>query len=90
MRLARRLLGELDQHTVLVVSAGEAGKLAARTLVDSGVARLLVVNRDSERALELATQLGGIAVPFEKLANALSEADAEKVNELLDENATAW
>ena len=75
VRLARRLLGELDQHTVLVVSAGEAGKLAARTLVDSGVARLLVVNRDSERALELATQLGGVAVPFEKLAEALSEAD---------------
>ena len=75
VRLARGILGELDQHTVLVVSAGEAGKLAARTLVDSGVARLLVVNRDPERAVEIATLLGGTAVPFMKLAEALSEAD---------------
>jgi glutamyl-tRNA reductase len=75
VRLARRLLGELNEHTVLVVSAGEAGKLAARTLVDSGVARLLVVNRDAERAAELAGLLGGVAVPFAKLAEALSQAD---------------
>ncbi|MEX2237179.1 MAG: glutamyl-tRNA reductase [Dehalococcoidia bacterium] len=75
VRLARKHLGGLEGQRVLVLSAGEAGKLAARTLVDSGVAGLTVVNRSSERAAEVAQLLGGVAVPFSDLVRALSEAD---------------
>lgn len=73
--LARRTLGDLSSRTVLVVSAGEAGKLAARSLVQSGAARLLVTNRSRERARELAADLGGQPVPFDRLGAALAEAD---------------
>ncbi len=73
--LARSTLGEIDGKTVLVVSAGEAGKLTARTLRESGVAAMLVTNRSAERARELAADLGGSAVPFEQLEPSMCRAD---------------
>ncbi len=73
--LARRTLGDLDGRTVLVVSAGEAGKLAARSLAESGASRLLVTNRTPERARELAADLGGDLVAFERLGEVMAEAD---------------
>jgi glutamyl-tRNA reductase len=73
--LAKRTLGDLSGMTVLVVSAGEAGKLTARSLSEAGVARLLVTSRRPERAKELATDLGGSVVPFAKLEDAVSRAD---------------
>ncbi len=52
--LARRTFGRLEQRTVLVVSAGSTGKLAARSLAQTGGARILVTNRTYDRARELA------------------------------------
>jgi len=73
--LARKILGDLRGSTVLVVSAGEAGKLTARNLKETGVARLLVTSRTQERAAELASDLGGQALPFDQLDRALAESD---------------
>ncbi|HZP57768.1 MAG TPA: glutamyl-tRNA reductase [Dehalococcoidia bacterium] len=73
--LARTTFGDLRGRTVLVISAGEAGKIAARTLAESGVGRMLVTNRSAERAAELAADLGGRAVPFGRLERTLAEAD---------------
>ena len=60
---------------MLVVSAGEAGKLVARALQDVGIARVTVTSRTFERAASLADSLGGEAVPFERLESALAAAD---------------
>jgi glutamyl-tRNA reductase len=73
--LARRTLGDLSVRTVLVVSAGEAGKLAARSLAENGASRLLVTSRTAGRARELAVDLGGEPVAFERLGAAMAEAD---------------
>lgn len=73
--LARRTLGDLSSTTTLVVSAGEAGKLAARSLADQGASRLLVTNRTPGRAKGLAAELGGEAVPYSRLSAAMAEAD---------------
>ncbi len=73
--LARTTFGDLSDKMVLVVSAGEAGKLAARTLAESGVAKMLVTNRSAERAQELAADLGGRALPFEKIVETMAESD---------------
>ncbi|MSQ61141.1 MAG: glutamyl-tRNA reductase [Dehalococcoidia bacterium] len=75
VQLVRRLLGDLSTLTVLLVSAGEAGKLAARHIQEFGANRLLVTNRSPERAQELVANLGGRAIPFAELGDALSEAD---------------
>ena len=75
VQLARRLLGDLSTLTVLLVSAGEAGKLAARHVQEFGANRLLVTNRSPERAQDLVAKLGGRAIPFAELGDALAEAD---------------
>jgi glutamyl-tRNA reductase len=73
--LARKTLGDLSGRCVLVVGTGEAGGRTAHSLVENGVSRLLVTSRTYERAVQLAANLKGEAVPFEALPTALSEAD---------------
>ena len=73
--LARDTIGALDGKTVLVISAGSTGKLAARGLADSGAARVLVTNRTPDRAEALAEAIGGRTVPFYELERALAESD---------------
>ena len=72
---ARVLFPELEHATVLVIGAGEAGRLAASALVDHGVREVLVVNRTASRAEALAAELGGRALPLDDLARALAQAD---------------
>lgn len=73
--LARNLLGDLRQLTVMVIGTGDAGTLAARALKGSGVSGVMVTNRTYERAVELSGDLGARAIPFHEMSNALREAD---------------
>jgi glutamyl-tRNA reductase len=73
--LARRIFPDLETRTVVVVSAGEAGKLAVRALQASGVGRLVVTSRRRESAEELAALLGGEAASFAELPQLLVAAD---------------
>ncbi|HZP26315.1 MAG TPA: glutamyl-tRNA reductase, partial [Dehalococcoidia bacterium] len=72
--LANRTFGTLENHNVLIISAGSTGKLAARSLMDTG-ARILVTNRTYSRAVAIAGNLAGEAVAFDSLAEALAQAD---------------
>ncbi|MBI4308286.1 MAG: glutamyl-tRNA reductase [Chloroflexi bacterium] len=75
VEMARRTFGSLESCVVLVLSAGGAGKLAARALADMGAARLVVANRTYDKAVALAQELGGQATAWERLPQALGEAD---------------
>lgn len=72
---AKLLCHDLPDATVLVIGAGEAGRLAASALVERGVREVLVANRTPERAEDLAAELGGRALGLDGLADALAEAD---------------
>lgn len=72
---ARTLHPEVDSATVLMVGAGDAGRLAAEALVEHGVGGVLVANRTAHRAELMADDFGGQAVPFDRLVDALSESD---------------
>lgn len=73
--LAERVTGGLEGKTVLVMGAGEMGELAARTLMSRGATGVIVANRTYERAAQLARQLGGEAMTFERQHEALARAD---------------
>ena len=75
VQLARGLFDRLDDRRALVIGAGDAGRMVARALADAGVRQITVANRTHWRAEDLARDLGGVATPFEKLADALVEAD---------------
>lgn len=72
---ARLLCPDLPAATVLVIGAGEAGRLAAAALVEQGVRNVLVANRTRERAEDLATELGGSAFALDELEEVLPRAD---------------
>ncbi len=75
VQLARGLFDRLDDRRALVIGAGDAGRMVARTLADAGVQKITVVNRTHWRAQDLARDLGGVAIPFENLGDALTDAD---------------
>lgn len=73
--LARQIFGELRSQTVVLVGAGEMVQLCGRHLREQGIAKLLIVNRSREKAEELASELGAVAMTLDKLDEALPEAD---------------
>lgn len=75
VKLARGVLGDLRKSRVMVVGAGEAGKLVARSLTGSGVDEIVVVNRTLDRAQELARYLGAQAASFDEMEGLLGCVD---------------
>ena len=72
--LARQVWGGFKGRRVLIVGAGKMADLACRVLVREG-ATLAIVNRTQGKAEELAARLGGAALPWAKLGEALVRAD---------------
>lgn len=72
--LASRIFADMEERTALLVGAGETGRLAALHLKEEGIGRLVVVNRTHEKAVQLASDLGGTALPFEQLEKAMAAA----------------
>ena len=72
---ALRTLDDPASATVLVIGAGEMGKLAVRAL-SHRVARVIVANRDRARAETAAATSSAVAVGLEDIPEALATADA--------------
>lgn len=74
--LARQMFGSLEEKMVLLVGAGKMSHQAARALAkEGGRVKLQILNRSHEKAIEMAQELGGEAVPFVELPQALLYAD---------------
>ncbi|HNS24900.1 MAG TPA: glutamyl-tRNA reductase [Methanobacteriaceae archaeon] len=75
VRLAEHVHGDLKCKKVLVIGAGRMGTLVAKALVVKRLKAIVVANRTHDRALCLAKELGGSAIYFDRLAEALYDAD---------------
>jgi glutamyl-tRNA reductase len=76
VELARKIYGpDLGALTAVMVGAGEMGTLAARHLKSAGVGHLVVINRTAARAEQLARELGGRALAWDHLEEAMRQAD---------------
>lgn len=76
IELSRAIFRDLAQTRVLVLGAGETGRMVSRNLLEKGVGRLTVSNRTPERAELLARELPGIhTVSFDQRHRAAGEAD---------------
>lgn len=73
--LAAKVFGDLSSRTVLVLGAGETGRLFARHAAEAGVADLRIANRTPQRAAEIVQRVGGRAVPWESVSAELFSAD---------------
>ena len=75
VELAENLLSSLNDKKILVMSAGETGTLVAKAMARRCLSPIFIANRTYERAFRLAGELGGKAVMFDKLSEALVDAD---------------
>lgn len=73
--LAKKIFGSLTGRRVLVIGAGEMGKLTALHLKAQGIAQLMITSRSGASAAQLAAAVGGAVVPWEQLSTALLESD---------------
>jgi glutamyl-tRNA reductase len=73
--LARKIFGDLKGRTVLVVGAGEMGKLTAQHMRSQGIHKMLITSRTAAHADVLADAMAGTAVPWQQLGAALVESD---------------
>jgi glutamyl-tRNA reductase len=73
--LAKQIFPALDTATILVIGAGDTVDLVLRHLQTHSPYRLLIVNRNYEKATALATHYSGTAIPQVFLSDALTDAD---------------
>jgi len=73
--LAGQIFDTLRDKTAMLMGAGEMAELTARHLKGLGIESLLITSRTFDRAVALARDLGGTAVPFENYKPYLKIAD---------------
>ena len=74
--LAKKIFGDLKGRTVLVVGAGEMGKLTAIHMKSQGVHQVTIVSRTMAHAARTAEAIGGAsAAPWEELDTLMGNAD---------------
>ncbi|MDZ4860274.1 MAG: glutamyl-tRNA reductase [Candidatus Hydrogenedentes bacterium] len=73
--LAVSIFSDLAGKTAMIVGSGKMGGATLRSLVSRGVDNVLLVNRSHDRAVNLAEQVRGEAVPFDALEENLPRAD---------------
>ncbi|MDN3452093.1 MULTISPECIES: glutamyl-tRNA reductase [unclassified Psychrobacter] len=79
-KLVTQIFDDLPSRTLLVVAAGEMNRLVATHIAGLGVGRVIICNRNAERAEALAAELrrSGHLVevrPLQELPQVLAEAD---------------
>ena len=75
VQLAMKLFPTLNTSRVLLVGSGKMSELTARHLCDNGAQELIIINRTSLHAIDLARRFGAKHRTFQELAESLVEAD---------------
>ncbi len=73
--LANQIFDTLTDKTVMLMGAGKMAELCARQLKSLGIESLLITSRTFDRAVSIARELGGTAVPFDSYKPYLRIAD---------------
>jgi glutamyl-tRNA reductase len=73
--LAEAVHGDLKCKKVLIIGAGKMGTLVAKALAEKHLKAIVVANRTYDRAVCLAHELGGYAIHFDRLKEAMEDAD---------------
>jgi glutamyl-tRNA reductase len=73
--LAAGIIGDLKECRMLVIGAGDAGRLVARAARERGASQIAVANRTRDRAQALASVLKACATDFSDLDNELCKAN---------------
>src|SRR2546423_4694721 len=73
--LAKKIFGDLAGRSVLVIGAGEMGKLTALHMKSQGVQHVTIISRTMAHAARSAEAIGASAAPWDELDAALRASD---------------
>ncbi len=73
--LAAGVVGDLKKCRMLVIGAGEAGRLVARVAKERGVSQIVIASRTKDRAQALAKTLCGVATDLNTIADELNTSN---------------
>ncbi|TET41824.1 MAG: glutamyl-tRNA reductase [Dehalococcoidia bacterium] len=73
--LVAQVVGDIRHCKIVVIGAGEAGRLVAKACRERGASQIVVVSRSREKGSDLAAMLHGIWVPMENLGQELDTCD---------------
>lgn len=75
IRLARKILGELNDKVALIIGAGIIAEQLAMYLKKNGIKDILVANRTLEKAKILTEKFSATAVTFDEFRDRLTDVD---------------
>ncbi len=73
--LAKQIFSDFDQHTALLIGAGETIELTARHLREQGLGKMIIANRTQKHAHQLAVRYNGYGIGLDEIPEHLAEAD---------------
>lgn len=73
--LAKRIFGQMQEQSALLIGAGEMAELAATHLIAAGLRKIYIANRTFERAQNLAEHFHGQAIDFAEINQCLPKVD---------------
>lgn len=73
--LSKQIFGDLNEHTALMIGAGETIELAARHLQSNNIKHMIIANRSVDKGQVLADQFGGEAIALPQIPDYLHKAD---------------
>ncbi len=75
VELAEKVFGQLKGSSVMVIGAGEMSRKTAQALQSRGATSVMVTNRSFDKAVDLAAEIKGRAVPFAGWEEELTHLD---------------
>jgi glutamyl-tRNA reductase len=73
--LAKRVFGDLKDKKILIIGAGDMGKLITKSLSDLENGEIVVANRTFEKGVAVAEKLNGRAVSFGEIEKELEDTN---------------
>lgn len=73
--LAKQIFGDLSARSAMLIGAGETVELAVRHLHENHIGRIIVANRNMERAHALAAQFRGYGIALQEIPDHIADAD---------------
>jgi len=75
VELANKIFADLSKKSVLLIGAGETGELTLKHLMGKGIGQIKIANRTREKAEALVAAMGGTAVDYTNIVEALRSVD---------------
>ncbi len=75
VELAEKIFSRLSDRDVMVIGAGDTSEKTARALLSRGARSIIVTNRSYDKAVLLAGELGGRAIPFDEWTDEFQNID---------------